>query len=505
MSAWQVSGQDRAVAPLPAGVAIAGLGPRLGAWLLDGVLFAVLSLIPLILAAVTGALGLNPAAVRQMDANPYGQPTVPWLLVNIGPLIVWAGVWVALAIGYSSICWAFFRGLPGQRLLSLQVADARTGKNLSPPRAVLRAVLLNGLPAAATAVTIVATCQLLARIVPSTFGLPGDPSFYAIDTGPWGGLVSFCSLASWAWPLLLLISAAASRDRRAIHDRLSGSVVVGRAPAIATWGYPYGPATAAPGGYQYGPGPGFVPYPGFVPGPGFAPAPGLPNGPQSGTTGEPPADDPSIDQMPPAAWPGAMPPDGTVPAWGEQPRTAPNAGPAVRKQAAENPQVFGAKLPEGLRVAGFKRRAAAFVLDMLVVLGLFGVIATAVLGTQATSVTDPPERLAMLAGLLAGLAQAAVFVLTWSLWRGSIGQKAVGLQVADESTGHRLGFVDSLVRWAMLMGPFALYMAVPFVLRPVLGIVAIGWMWLLMYSVRNDPDGRGYHDRLAHSMVVEQS
>jgi hypothetical protein len=48
-------------------------------------------------------------------------------------------------------------------------------------------------------------------------------------------------------------------------------------------------------------------------------------------------------------------------------------------------------------------------------------------------------------------------------------------------------------------------MAAPYVLRPLLGIVTIGWMWLLMYSVRNDPDGRGYHDRLAHSMVVERS
>jgi len=491
--------------PLPAGVAIAGLGPRLGAWVLDGVLFALLGLIPLILAAVTGGLGLNPAAVRQMNADPYGQPTVPWLVVNIGPLIAWAAVWVAIAIGYSSVCWAFFRGLPGQRLVSLQVADARTGRNLSLPQAVVRAVLLNGLPAAATAVTFVATCQLLARIVPSTFGLPDDPSLYAIDTGPWGGLVSFCSLASWGWPLLLLISALASRDRRAIHDRLSGSVVVGRAPAFAAWRYPYGPATAGPGGYQYGPGPGFVPYPGFVPGPGYAPAPGLPNRPPPGASDVAPTDDAPTDETSSAMLPGAIPPDAAVPSWGEQAPTASNAGPAVRKQAAENPQVFGAKLPEGLQVAGFKRRAAAFVLDMLVVLGLFGGIATAVLGTQATSVAEPPERLAMLAGLLAGITQAAVFVVTWSLWRGSIGQKALGLQVADESTGHRLGLADSLVRWALLMGPFALYMAAPYVLRPLLGIVTIGWMWLLMYSVRNDPDGRGYHDRLAHSMVVERS
>lgn len=495
MSTWQVSGQGRPLLPLPVGLRVAGLGPRLGAWFLDLVLFALLSLIPLVLAIVTGAVGLNSEAARQINADPYTQPTVPWLIVSMGSLIAWAAVWVALAIGYAAACWAFFRGMPGQRLVGLQVADAGTGKNLSLPRAALRAVLLNGVPAAATAVTIVATCQLLATIVPAYSGLSGDATSYlrTTDYGPWSALISFCGLASWGWPLLLLISAAASRDRRAIHDRLSGSVVVGRAPAFVAWGYPYGPTPGAPGGYEYGPGPG------------FAPGPVSPYGPQPGAPGQPPTDDPSGDQTQPAAWPGAMPPDSTAPSWGDQMPTSRGAEPAERKPAGENAQVFGARLPEGLRVAGFKRRASAFVLDMLVVLGLFGGIATAVLGTQGTNVTEPPERLAMLAGLLAGLAQAVVFVVTWSIWRGSIGQKVVGLQVADESTGRRLGWADSLVRWALLMGPFALYMSVPYVLRPLLGIVVIGWMWLLMYSVRNDPDGRGYHDRLAHSMVVEQT
>jgi hypothetical protein len=110
----------------------------------------------------------------------------------------------------------------------------------------------------------------------------------------------------------------------------------------------------------------------------------------------------------------------------------------------------------------------------------------------------------MLAGLASGLAQAVYFVATWSIWRGSIGQKALRLQVGDESTGHRLSLADSIVRWALLQGPFALFSAVPVVLQPVAGIAAIGWLWLLTYSTRTDPDRRGYHDRLAHSLVVEQ-
>jgi len=117
----------------------------------------------------------------------------------------------------------------------------------------------------------------------------------------------------------------------------------------------------------------------------------------------------------------------------------------------------------------------------------------------------PPERIAMIAGLIGGLVQAVYFVATWSIWRGSIGQKALGLQVGEESTGHRLSPADSLVRWALLQGPLALYLAVPYLLRPAFGILTIGWAWLLTYSARKDPDRRGYHDRIAHSLVVEQA
>ena len=46
-------------------------GARLGAWFLDLLVFGLLSLIPLVLAIATGAVGLNPEAARQMGVNPY--------------------------------------------------------------------------------------------------------------------------------------------------------------------------------------------------------------------------------------------------------------------------------------------------------------------------------------------------------------------------------------------------------------------------------------------------
>jgi hypothetical protein len=479
--------------PLPVGLRVAGAGARLGAWLLDLLVFGLLSLIPLALAVATGAVGLNPEAVRQMNVNPYVEPTVPLLSVNVAPLIAWCTVWVVLAVAYAAACWARFRGLPGQRLLSLQVADAATGKNLSLPRATWRAVLVSGIPAAATAVLLVAMCELLATVIPADIAGAGGTSYINAtynDTG--GDFVSLCSLASWAWPLLLLISTAASRDRRGLHDRLARSVVVGRAKAFGAWGTAYAQVPYGPPGFPYGP-PGFPYGPGPTPGsgPGYAPWPVYPYGPQPGAPDLPQAD---------------LASGGELPALGEPPAAVGGGEPAERKAAADsdNRQVFGAKLPAGLRVASFNRRVVAYVVDNVIALLLFGGIAMALEGSSDSSGT-PPERIAMIAGLIGGLVQAVYFVATWSIWRGSIGQKALGLQVGEESTGHRLSPADSLVRWALLQGPLALYLAVPYLLRPAFGILTIGWAWLLTYSARKDPDRRGYHDRIAHSLVVEQA
>ena len=363
--------------------------------------FGLLSLIPLVLAIATGAVGLNPEAARQLGVNPYVEPTVPLLTVNVAALIAWCAAWVVMAIAYAAACWALFRGLPGQRLLSLQVADAATGKNLSLPRAAWRAVLVSGIPAAATAVLLVAVCELLATIIPADVGGAGETSYInATYNNAGGDLVSLCSLASWAWPVLLLISTVASRDRRGLHDRLVRSVVVGRAKAFGAWGNAYGPAPYGPPGYPYGPA-RTTPWPALPgrvgPGPGYAPWPVYPYGPQPGAPGQPQADLAPGGQLPASARAAA--------------RRSAVASRRRRKAAADNdnPQVFGAKLPAGLRVASFNRRVVAYVVDNVIALLVFGGIAMALEGSSDASGT-PPERMAMIAGLIGGLVQAVYFV-----------------------------------------------------------------------------------------------
>lgn len=543
MAGWQVRGQGGGFTP-PIGLRVAGTGPRMGGWFLDLVVFALLSLIPLGLAIASGAVGANPEALQQTANNPYVQPSVPWLVINANQLVVWAAVWVLIGILYATAFWSLLGSLPGQRLMGMRVVDAATGKPLVPWRALWRSILVYGIPAVAAAVLFVVTCQVLAAIVPADFGLSSETTYIdATYNNALGVLISICDVAVWAWPLMLLISTAVSRDRRGIHDRLSRSLVLGRAAVVQGW-YPYGQMPAGPyygypspgqtAGAEFGGGagprfsqpPGYTPWPGYL----YGPPPGAPDGPPPGGLGQPlgapgqpwvwpypwppvPVTDPQpdVEAAPqteqPAETPGAETPRT------ETPLTPPSIAAAAgglkgtdRRPVDESPQVFGAKLPAGLKVARINRRVTAYLLDSLIVLVVFGVVSAGVFGSpDPNNATLAPERLAMLAGLIAGVAQAVLFVVSWSLWRGSIGQKAVGLQVGEESTGSRLGLIDALVRWAVLQGPLALYLAVPYVLRPALGVLVIGWSWLLMYSARHDPDGRGYHDRIAHSLVVEQS
>jgi len=103
---------------LPIGLRFAGAGTRVAAWLIDGVIFLLISLIPVSFSVALGAVVLNPQAVQQIQNSPNLEPTVPLVAVNIGLLVPFVCLWVALAVTYSTMCWAFFRGLPGQRLLS---------------------------------------------------------------------------------------------------------------------------------------------------------------------------------------------------------------------------------------------------------------------------------------------------------------------------------------------------------------------------------------------------
>ncbi len=489
---------------LPPGLRIAGIGVRFGAWVLDLFFFGLVSLIPASLAVITGAVSFNPDAIAQVRDNPNVSPTVPYLFVDIGPLVVLAAIWVALAIAYAALGWALYRGTPGQRILSLQVADPATGLNLSLARATWRAVLVSGIPAAATAVVFVAMCKLFSVLVPADFQASGsDPAYLdrAGIGGAWSSFVSLCAVVAWSWSLVLLLTSAFARDKRGIHDRLSHSVVVGRSTVPWAAGHPSAYAPPQPWAPPQSPSEPPIAATGLASGYPVHPQAPAAWGDRPETSGD--AGQEADEQEPgsPGAQPRIMPQR-----WDSGQPTISNQTPGSTSLDGEPLDAgrqgpLGARLSQGLRIAGFNRRVVAYAIDSGILLLWFALVASVV---ESGNAGPPPEREAMIAGLGGGVIQLVYFVATWSLWRGSVGQKLVGLKTVAES-GGRLSVFDALARWALLQGPFALTTAVPSGLGGIVLFAAMIWAVTLGWRTREDPDGQGFHDRVSHSLVVEDS
>jgi uncharacterized RDD family membrane protein YckC len=310
---------------LPPGVQVAGMGRRVGAWILDGFVGGLVSGIAVILAIVTGAVSLNSQAldqIKQIDQEayrPFATVTAPLLNVNTGLLIVAAAVYVALSAVYYAGCWAKYGGTPCQQGLHLRVADVASGNKLSLGQALLRWLLLEGLSVGVGAVFLVLMCDAIST-TPTNEWL-GSNAYGTLGLTSFGSLTLVSDLVSWGsliWLIVLIVSAGTNPLRRGLHDRLAGSIVVGPAQAVAGWpGYPY-PPQGAPG-YSYPP----QAWPGYPPqGPAYPPQawPGYP---------------PQGPVYPPQAWPGYPPQGG--PGYPPPPAPPPQAWPAYPPQGAAYP------------------------------------------------------------------------------------------------------------------------------------------------------------------------
>jgi hypothetical protein len=314
MSGWVVPAYQQRGVQLPPGVAVAGIGRRVAAWLLDGLLVGFLGFIPVVMAFATGAITFNQQAIDQIDwqaYRPFANVTAPLFQVNTGLLIVAAAVFVALNAAYYAGSWVGFGGTPCQRGLKLRVADVASGNNLSVVRAFLRWAVLQGLSIGISAGIVVVLLGKLATI-PANEWMGGGYYLGATSADLYGGLSIWSALLSGLsglWIIILIVSAGTNAARRGLHDRLSGSIVVGPSQAVPNWP-----------GYAYPPQPGYPPQtPGYPPQawPGYPP-------PQPGSQPQP--------GYPPQAWPGSQP-QATPPT----PPTPP-VSPAPADQPGEEPE-----------------------------------------------------------------------------------------------------------------------------------------------------------------------
>lgn len=544
MSGWVVPNQTRSAGiQLPPGLRIATTGSRAGAWLIDRAFFCVLALLLGGIAVVAGAVDISPAAADQIQAGTSANlVTVPLLTVNTSLLVVFGAVWVLIQYVYEALSWTLFRGTPGQRILSMWVADAATGRNLTIWRSSLRWLVLESVPQIALTVFLVFFVRMMGEVPPSAYGAGGltgsipDNSTYTTVS-----LVGdLAALLSVGWRLGLLVITATHSEKRGIHDRIAGSVVVARAPAPSYWtqvaygpvgpvgaGGPFpGPGTAPgyPAGRQFPPGQWQAPSGGQTPAPDPAQGTRLPSGgpsasPPGGGFEQPgelpvPGVQPESGGQPgatPVGWPSPdawTPPTSRWSPWalgrnrpqfgGSRQTRDPNWTGQPSEESMPRAQRLsdGTELPAGLRVPPMPRRLGAYLIDCVIVyvsfsvwLGVFGYAGG--------------EKQAILAGVIAGVGQLAYFVGCWHLYRGTIGQRVLHLQIGDFQTGKALSWGDAFTRWCILQGPFALVTVVPAVLSTFVLFGAAGWAAFLLYEANAKPDHRAVHDRAVRSLVAE--
>ena len=168
-----------------------------------------------------------------------------------------------------------------------------------------------------------------------------------------------------------------------------------------------------------------------------------------------------------------------------------------------------AVLPPGLVFADTPSRAAAYLLDGLV-LSVVASIPPAVLGlydyTSATAVYPEPMQRETFVGVtvFAFAVQAAYFLWFWTGGRRATpGQRVFGIQVGNAFDGRQLTMTQAIERW-LAMGWWVSALA----LLPFLGVavasyvISAVWLVILVISMIVSPTKQGIHDRFARSALV---
>jgi uncharacterized RDD family membrane protein YckC len=170
--------------------------------------------------------------------------------------------------------------------------------------------------------------------------------------------------------------------------------------------------------------------------------------------------------------------------------------------------------PAGFFYADIPNRAIAYIIDAIIlfvgflivaaVLGAIGLHTTTLDLTSASLVSYNP-----IAGIIYGVLNLAIsvayFVYTWTAMRGTVGMKALGMQIGNAQDGATISMDQALRRALVLFGVGAVAQALGS--WPGLGILfslaAFGWFIYLLYTTAVSPTKQGFHDKFANTMVVK--
>jgi uncharacterized RDD family membrane protein YckC len=171
---WAPPDDESRDVPGAPGLIYAGVLPRTTAWLVDGFLIAVLSLV---------ILGL---LIALIVGTPEPGDTTLSTITLVGIAVITAVYFIVFWTGGK-------RATPGMRLLSMQIGSVESGAKLTPDQAAIRVAALG--------------IVLWPLVAVPTIGVVGG-------------------FALRVWPPVLLVSTALNDRRRGIHDRIAGTAIV---------------------------------------------------------------------------------------------------------------------------------------------------------------------------------------------------------------------------------------------------------------------------------------
>lgn len=169
--------------------------------------------------------------------------------------------------------------------------------------------------------------------------------------------------------------------------------------------------------------------------------------------------------------------------------------------------------PPGFVYADVPNRAIAYIIDAILV-GIVAAIVGGILGGVGLSTgTFTPGTLnfevnyvgLLVAAVIGAAISAAYFVYTWTSMRGTIGMKALGMQIGNAGDGKTLTMDQATRRWLVIAAPGILaqvFFVLP-ALGTLIGLVAFGWFIYLLWTTYSSPTKQGFHDKFANTMVVK--
>ena len=169
--------------------------------------------------------------------------------------------------------------------------------------------------------------------------------------------------------------------------------------------------------------------------------------------------------------------------------------------------------PAGFVYADVPNRAIAYIIDAILVAIIAGVIGAVLGGVGLSTGTFTPGTLnfevnyvgLLVSGIVGAAISAAYFVYTWTNMRGTLGMKALGMQIGNAGDGKTLTMDQATRRWLVIAAPGILaqvFFVLP-ALGSLIGLVAFGWFLYLLWTTYSSPTKQGFHDKFANTMVVK--